>query len=461
MIKQFRLWLSQARENEIARSISILVGGAASAHAITALALPVLSRLYTPEDFSTLAVFNSLFAILTVAACLRFDIAIPLPEEEDDAANLLVLALCIAGLVSLCLSVVIMFYTDEIADIMGRPAVAPYLWFIPFGVFFSAGASALQNLYVRKKAFGMISKSRIIQSGSAVSMQFGIASIMAGPTGLLVGSMFNVGSSFFVLGQNMVRKKTIRLSVISKVRIRKLLSRYRNFPKYSAAESLCNSASLFIPIIMISALAVGPEPGYILLAISVLQAPMALFGIAVGQVYLSRAPDEHRKHNLAQFSVDTINLLTRSGVGPLLAAGMVSPFLFGIIFGEGWERAGVIVAWMTPWFIIQFLTSPISMALAVTDNQARALMLQIFGLFVRTGSVFLAWKIDVTYISEAYAASGFVSYFVYYIVVMKTINAPVHALLSGIVANIKIILAWAALAIMVIATMRLLIGGAF
>lgn len=53
--------------NNFIRSVGVLVGGTALAHGITALALPELSRLYSPADFSALFVFTSLLFIILSA----------------------------------------------------------------------------------------------------------------------------------------------------------------------------------------------------------------------------------------------------------------------------------------------------------------------------------------------------------------------------------------------------------
>lgn len=447
--------MNRIKGNHIARSISVLVGGAASAHAITALALPVLSRLYTPSDFSSLAVFNAIFVTITVAACLRYDIAIPIPEKDEDAVNLVSLSLLLAACVGLLLCVPALGFPDVIAGALKHPEIGPYLWLLPVGVFLSAGASVMQNWYVRQKGFAKIATSRIAQSAGAVSIQISAGFAKFGPIGLLVGAIFNTGAAFIILGIDLWRKRPELRSAISWRRMREQARVHDKFPKFSSVEALCNVAAIQVPVLIIAAVALGPEPGYVLLAISVLQAPMALFGIAIGQVYFSHAPDEYRRGRLADFTVETMQLLVRSGVGPLIAGGMVAPFLFGMVFGPGWERAGVILAWMTPWFVMQFLASPISMALFVTGHQRRALALQIFNLASRVGAVALAWLVDVRYVTEAYAISGFLAYLVYYLVVMHTIGAPASGLLLSLRRSVRILGFWILAGIAVIALSRI------
>ncbi|MFH4122330.1 translocase, partial [Acinetobacter baumannii] len=58
------------------KAVSVLVGGTAFAQGLAIIALPFITRLYSPSDFSIFAVYASILGILTVASCLRFEIAI-------------------------------------------------------------------------------------------------------------------------------------------------------------------------------------------------------------------------------------------------------------------------------------------------------------------------------------------------------------------------------------------------
>ena len=72
-----------------ARNVGVLAGGIAAAQAIGIVALPLVTRLYAPPDFSVLAVYSSILGIAAGVACVRLDIAIPLSKSDGDAANLL------------------------------------------------------------------------------------------------------------------------------------------------------------------------------------------------------------------------------------------------------------------------------------------------------------------------------------------------------------------------------------
>jgi O-antigen/teichoic acid export membrane protein len=169
---------------------------------------------------------------------------------------------------------------------------------------------------------------------------------------------------------------------------------------------MANSAAIQLPILLIGILVSEAEVGQLLLATSVVQAPMALFGTATSQVFLSQAPERARQGRLYETTIAAIKTLLRLGVPLLAVIAIASPFVFPILFGEDWGRAGVIATWMAPWLLLQFIASPISMVFYITGRQGLALATQVGGLIFRTfatwaGAVLLDGKA-----TEAYAVSG-------------------------------------------------------
>jgi O-antigen/teichoic acid export membrane protein len=377
-----------------------------------------------------LAVFTSLLSIISVAACLRFDVAVAIPDKDIDAANLLALALGCAFVISLIVAILVLLIPEQIASWLNQIGLSAYLWLLPLGVLLASSYSALQTWLVRKKEFGQIARSRIAQSAVAAGMQLSMGAAGVGAFGLLLGYVLNAGAACVVLGYKVIRFDRRAFRAVSWSGMRAMAMVHHRYPKYSTWEALSNSAAIQVPIIMIAALAVGPEAGYLSMAMYVMQAPMALVGGAIGQVYLSRAPVEHREGKLAPFTGEVFGGLLKAGAGPLLFVGIVSPTVFPFIFGEDWRRAGHLVAWMTPWFIMQFLVSPISMALHVIGRQRMAMSLQYFSLIMRVTAVWFAAKQWPEAVGEAYALSGFLVYGVYTILVLIVLRIQPSQLLG-------------------------------
>lgn len=453
MIASLRLKLGSLLRNGVVRSVGVLVGGTAFAQALMVLALPLLTRLYTPDDFSVLAIYASLLGLIGTVACLRLDIAIPLPEQDEDAANILALALASATAVALLTGVLVFALGEEIAALVRRPDVVAYLWLLPIGVWFTGLYAGLQYWSTRKKQFPLIARTRMAQSIGAIGVQTSLGFASAGPIGLLLGQVVNSGAGIAGLARKLWRGEHAPFRAIGLRRMGATLREYQRFPKFSTLEAFANTGGIQIPIIIIAALAAGPEAGFLLLATRVMAAPMGLIGGAVAQVYLSKAPEENRAGRLATFTTGMIGGLFKTGVGPLIFAGIVSPFAFPIVFGAQWERAGEIVSFMTPWFVMQFVTSPVSMALHVLEHQLAAFHLQVFGLVLRVGAVVVAAALADTGIIEIYAASGFVFYLVYFVVVARVVGIRAADLVRECRAATAPLLFWTVLALIAAASL--------
>src|SRR5579864_4317949 len=87
-----------------------LASGTASAQVVGILAAPLIARMFAPQVFGALAIFASVAGIISVVSCLRYEIAIYLPERDEDAANIAALsALLVTGITGLSAVLVWLF----------------------------------------------------------------------------------------------------------------------------------------------------------------------------------------------------------------------------------------------------------------------------------------------------------------------------------------------------------------
>lgn len=416
-------WRVELRElvgGSFLRSVGVLAGGTFVAQLLAVCALPFLTRLYSPEDFRLLAVYLSVMTMISVAGCLRFDIAIPIPEREEDGAQLLALALGASATVAALVGTSVFIWPEQIAHALGQPGLRPYLWLLPLGIWMSTSFSAFQYWTTRRKRFSTLARIRVTQVSTGIGAQVGLGAAGIAPFGLLFGHMLYGGAGALALARQAWQRDPNALRAIRWPEMKRVLKDYQRFPKLSTLEAIANYASIQLPIILIAALAAGPEAGLLLLATRVMDAPLQLVGSAVGQIYLSRAPEEMRRGQLRRFTQSILCGLAAVGVVPILIAALSAPPLFALAFGDEWRRAGVLVQWMTPWLIFQFLASPVSMLLHVTGHQVRALALQLGGLLLRPGAVLLAWLAFGRFEAEAYIVSGAIFYGVYILVILHS-----------------------------------------
>lgn len=413
MLRRLKLRFERLRSDDFVRGAGVLAGGTVIGRFIGFLFLPLVTRFYSPEDYSALAFYLGLLTIFGAVSCFRFEIAIPVPAEDSKAVNLFALAILSAFFVTAALFLFSFFASSGVFGLFAPSKFEPFWYMLPVGVLFFAFYSALQYWAARRKDFRAIALTRISQSvaggvTSSILGYFGYA-----PFGLLLGNVLNASAGLFRLAREFIAKDLHFLAQITPTSLYRTALEFRRYPLFSAVESLANAAGAQLPLVIIASLAVGGESGYLLLASQVMLAPMSLIGMSVSKVYLVKGAEAYRRGQLKDLTLSVQLKLIRLGVGPVILIGASAPTIFPVIFGSEWERAGVLVTYMIPWVVLQFLSSPVSSCFHLAEKQRQAMLLQIGGLFVRVGSIVFATVFIEALQTEFFIFSSAVFYFAF------------------------------------------------
>lgn len=372
-------------KNAFARGVSVLVGGTASAQILLVLAAPILTRLYTPEDFGLLAVYASLLALIGVISSLRYERAIPLPEDNVEAANVAVLSLLLVGISTALTAVLVLMLGTSIAELFGVPVLANYLWLLPAGVLLSGAYSVFTYWSVRTKRFSAVAQTKLTQAIATLAIQ--LTTFKLGGIGLLLGQAVGHG-----VGTMRLARSALMMSVFKQISwggVWRVASRYRQFPVFSTWGGFMNTASMRLPIVVISGVFSPSVAGLLSIAERVLQMPASLIGVAISQVFLSSAPDANRQNELKFLTENVSSNLIHIGMPPALLIFLAGPELFSFVFGENWRLAGEFARWMTPWLYFQFISSPLSMIFSVTEKMGQSLAWQIILFVANSFAIFV------------------------------------------------------------------------
>jgi len=376
-------------ESAFAKNVSVLVGGTALAQAITVLASPLLTRLYTPDDFGTLAVFASFLSIAAVIASLRYELAIPLPEDDKTAANVLALSLSIVVGNSLLAGILVWLFGGKVLDVINAPQLRPYLWLLPIGIFGVGTYQVLNYWAIRKKAFNRVAQTELNRSMAQVATQAGVGLALNGPFGLILGQVVGQAMGSTTLATLAWRKDKEALSAINKQEMLLVAERYKRFPVFSSWAALFNALSSQLPIFTLSYLFGPVVTGLYSLGHRVLQTPMSLVGQSIGQVFFSSAAEANRSGNISTITRGVFQKLVQVGLPVIMLIGIAAPELFAFIFGSEWQEAGVYAQWLAPWLLLVFVSSPLSTLPSVLEKQHFDTLFQAILLSSRIVSLFI------------------------------------------------------------------------
>lgn len=349
-----------------ARNVAVLAGGTALGQAITVLASPILTRLYAPEDFGVLAVYSSILGILSVVASWRYELAIPLPEEDGDGVNLVALSLGIVVLMSFLIGLGAWLLGDQIVSLVNVLALRPYLWLIPVGLLLVGSYQVFNCWAVRKKDFVAIAKAKLNQGVAAVSAQIVTGFLITGPLGLLIGQALGQSAGVLALASRFKKQKTTKLSVSHMSFVAR---RYSRFPLLSVWPALVNSLGLQLPLLSFSII-YGPEiTGWFALTHRVLGIPLSLISASTAFVLFGQAAED--RHSGKQLDILFWKVIRQQGfIGiPMLFFVPLFPIIFPIILGQNWKQSGIYASiWIFP-MVANFIASPTGGILDVLERQ--------------------------------------------------------------------------------------------
>ena len=401
------------------KAVSVLVGGTAFAQLIGFICLPILTRLYTPEDYSVLGVYVAIVSILSVVSCLRFEIAIPIAKSDLSAKKILILSIYINFLISILLFITITLLHSYLVKFTFIAKLGNAIYLIPLGILVAGIYSAFQFWSIRKNNYSDIARSRMMQaiSGNGSSILFGYT--YQSFLGLMIGQIFNLGGGVFKLSLKALQDFK-ELPKVKRHDLFETFVEYKSYPKYSTLEALLNTVALQLPIIIIGFFLIGPVVGFLYLAMRILGIPMSLIGSSMGQVYVAQGSKIYEsKGDLYSFTISILKKLFKITLMPFLFLAILSPFLFGFILGESWGQIGWYISLMVPWYFMHILTSPLSMSLHIIEKQKVALFLQIFNLFLRVLCLLGICFYNKDIALEFYFLSGFIFYVIYLSIILR------------------------------------------
>lgn len=332
---------------------------------------PVLTRLYTPDDFGVLAVYTSILGMIITIGSLRYELAIPLPKNDHEAANVLVLSLLFIFGISCLSEIAVLTIGKNVVSWTNTPALLPYLWLLPLGILCGSLYTSFSYWAIRKKQYAEIGHTKLVQGIMLTLTQISLGIISMRPLGLLLGLVIGHAAGIRTLAFSAWRDRKDIFNNISTSSLFKVAFRYRRFPLVSASSSVLDSLGAQAPAILLAVFYGPAVAGCFALSQRVISAPLALLGKSVDQVYFGEASNLMitNPKGLWMFYLTTGKKLFFMGLTVVLPLVFFSPWLFKNIFGTSWLQSGLYIQVMVPTLLAQIVIKPLSNTLYIIERQ--------------------------------------------------------------------------------------------
>ena len=383
-------------KSEFSRNVLTLMTGTTIAQAIPIAISPILTRIYTPEDFGVFALFMAISSIFASIASGRYELAIMLPKKDEDAINIFALGFLISSSISLILLIIVILYNDYFIVLLNNKEIGWWLYLVPIAVFFTGLFNVLKYFNNRKKHYKSLAKASVIKSIIAAVLQLSIGFLKQGATGLITGQIVSQLFANMQLFKNIIKEKL--LLRVSKVKIIALAKEYRDFPKFSMPGIMVNTLMIHLINILISLFYSLASLGFYTFAQRIIGLPTSFVGDAIGSVYFQELTKERQSTGcgLASFKKVLKKLIFLS----VIIFSLVYFFIEDIIpyvFGDDWIEMGVYVKILVPLFMVQFVASPMSIAMTVFERQKLGFYWQLAMFVVTLAVIFASDYYQVTF----------------------------------------------------------------
>lgn len=385
-ITSIRSKLAAISGSPFIRGVVALASGTAVAQVVAVLASPLITRLYGPEAFGQLGVFNSTVGLLAPVAALTYPIAIVMPSRDADARQLVRLSLLSAAFVSLLFGAALLFFSEPLIAALQIEAIRPYLFLIPLTVLFSAGQQVAQQWLIRKKRFGATARVSVVQAVAVNGAHLLMGVIRPLGTALIwvssMGKLLHTG--LLSIAARLSREQSKSDDSRPPATLGEIAHRFRDFPLYRAPQEFVTAGSQNLPVVVLAAFFSPATAGLYTLCRLVLGMPSQLIGASVGNVFYPRITEAAKRgEDLERLIGRATAALFAVAVVPYLLVVLFGPALFGLVFGVEWREAGAFARWLALASFSTLLNRPAAQALPLVGAQRFNLVLSIVSIAVR------------------------------------------------------------------------------
>ncbi|NPU86194.1 MAG: oligosaccharide flippase family protein [Syntrophaceae bacterium] len=395
-----RLWdrfFGRMRRKAFFAHTVTMMGGTAVAQVITLLGTLILARFYLPSHFGVFSMFAGLVSLVSVWSSFRYEIAVTLPEKDEDAAALVQFSLLIVCSVSLVTLVLVIAAGRWLLPVSRIQDLHPWLPLLPLCILQVGSYNTLYNWCLRGRRFPGIVLARTAKSLFTVLGQLIAYLVVALPGGgLICGYAIGLAAG---LGPILKRSKVVIASDIRWSRMLPVASRYADFPKKAGIGAFLDTASAQIPLIVLPVIFSSHVGGSFAVADRLFRGAVDFFSVTLGQVFYQRVASLRRDHEeTTSLLLKTWKLLFVFFIGPSLLMLFFGREIFLLLLGSGWSEAGEYAAILSIGFIGQLVVSPTSLGLMAFEKLNLLLGWQVLSFLTMITALLLGfffWRQDI------------------------------------------------------------------
>lgn len=358
------------------RATLVLFTGSSVGIVVSYLVQPILTRQYSPEAFGTADVFMAIVSLLFPIASLRYEDALLLPKQEDEAVSLFWLSVWLTIGATLITVITALVVAPHLSETPYSPLI-PWLPWLGVAVFLSRASRLLVQWSARCQTFGPIAHSNSNRAFFTAGWRVSAGWVSPGPGGLIHGFVAgHLAATLGLLWGTRTITQPIR-TYAPWAAMTAMAKRYKRFALFTTPASLLNNLSSRLPLFLLGVFYSLETVGQFGRVMLLLPVPLGLATSALGGVFHVKIARIGRLGSLSGESASTFVRLVAVGLLPTALICITGPDLFALFFGESWREAGFMAQRTAPWLFLASVAAPLTALFDVLERHRLDFLLSV------------------------------------------------------------------------------------
>lgn len=396
------------------RALAALVGGAAVGPALALLALPVLTRLYTPSAVGAAATIVAWASVVSIVATARLELLVPGADTDEVAHALVRAGLWCATVVCLGVGIVATWLGrgDGVAGITATTTTwsAAMAACLGAAIAWTLAATALRRAaLVRAQAYTRAAEVQGWQGALRALLPLAAGSAWPGVPALLASELVGRLLPLSRAHAGSAPHRRVPASPVPAPRVRAIAALRTALPTAAVLlpSGLLDALAIALPLPLVGRVHGVAAAGLFALAQRVVSAPAALVAPALGDLLHGDTAAQLRADthdNAARASMappagppvlrpilhHALRRLALGGGAVLLCIALLAPRLVAPLFGDRWTAAAPLLAPLALWSWAALIVVPTSRLLVLAGRSAWKLAYDVSALALLLATVVLA-----------------------------------------------------------------------
>lgn len=367
-----------------ARSVGILSSGAVLAYTIGFVTVPIVSRLYDPQDFGEYALISSVAALATALISLGLQSAIVRAATDEESQRIMIVALgASAALATIALAVCLALAPVVQLGATSLPYAMVCLLVWSMCILTSADSS-LRAYANRRGANRVLFTNSLLGAGATLVVTLPLGFMGVGAIGLIAGSFGALLISNIQMASRLRPfRRRARLADV-----REVFRENRDFVTFQYPANLVETVSEQAPRQILSPAFGTTVVGLYAMTDKMLGIPLRLVGAPVGTVYFREASRRSAAgENLNSFTMRLVVAIMALAYLPILLVVLWGETLFGWLLGAEWAEAGTVASILVVPYLFKLTRTAVGTARVVLGLQSVNLIMSWIRLLVEVGAL--------------------------------------------------------------------------